>query len=291
MKPCKKKTAFTLLEMAAVILIIGLITVGIINGVSLLYSSRLNTARTLTANARLNDIEGLVAWYETTMIDSFKKEEVTDDAQISAWQDISASSIAGQKNRMTRTASSGVALQTKGINWLPSVRFGSSAYITLSSFYQGTSTRNTIFMVMRPTSAISTTAVVLLDSFSSGSTCLIGIRSTGIYLNAGSAVYTGTSTNAASFVNNNNYIIAAYINDTASAAYSNNATTSAGSANIAPGTNQLSGLTIGATKAGSTPFTGLISEIIIYNRILQQHERKAVMSYLSKKYNITVTGI
>jgi hypothetical protein len=65
----------------------------------------------------------------------------------------------------------------------------------------------------------------------------------------------------------------------------------AGNANLSPGSNALTGLTIGMDKSGSNGFNGYISEIIIYDRQLKLQERKDVMSYLAKKYRITVANL
>jgi hypothetical protein len=58
-----------------------------------------------------------------------------------------------------------------------------------------------------------------------------------------------------------------------------------------PGISTMDGLTIGTDRVGSYPFTGLVSEVIIYNRPLETQERKDVMNYLSQKYGIAVNGI
>jgi hypothetical protein len=43
---------------------------------------------------------------------------------------------------------------------------------------------------------------------------------------------------------------------------------------------------VGARTSSRWPYTGLISEIIIYNRALKQYEIDSINSYLSTKYNI-----
>ena len=144
-------------------------------------------------------------------------------------------------------------------------------------------------MVFKPLGTVSNS--VLLDSSSSNSNAVLGIKATAVSFNVGSAVDTATGVNPASFSAGNSYILAAYFNGSDSQAFVNNATTSAGAATVSAGTNQLGGLTIGTKKDGASGFDGLISEIIIYNRPLKLQERKDVMKYLSKKYQILVTGI
>lgn len=284
------KKAFTLLELGVVTVIIGLLVAGIIKGSSIVSSSRIAAARFLTQNSNIGAIDGLVAWYETSSYDSFLPAQAVDNGQISEWRDISPASLPQQKNKLTRTASASVIYKYNGINKIPSISFSSSGILTLSAFYQGTSSQYTVFLVFSPLTATGSTQLTLLDSHSSGSTSSIGVKNNAVSLNAGSAVDTGTGSNAASFASTGNYVVAAYFDGASSRAYSNNADTSAGAANISAGTNQLAGLTIGATKAAGTAFTGYISEIIIFNKVLDINRRKEVMGYLSKKYKIPVTG-
>lgn len=286
-----QKKAFTLLELSVVLLVIGVLVVGIVQGGGLVKASRIANARSFTAKSVVPEISGLIAWYETSTKDALKESESYNNAQTSEWYDISPSSIVTKKNKLARTANSNVIYQSDGINKIPSIQFKNTANITLSSFYQGPSSQATVFIVFRPSNSPSSTEKILLDSSSSGSSAQIGIKSNAVFFNLGTSASTGTSSNAASFIVGKDYILAAYLNSSYSKAFVNNAKTEAGSASVNPGTNQLSGLTIGTNKSNSKPFNGFISEIIIYNRPLQLQERKDVMSYLSKKYQIAVSGI
>ena len=287
----KNKLAFSLVELAVVVLIIGLITTGIIKGTSIIKSARLSSARALTTKSNIATISGMVAWYETSLNNSLKPSETSDNSKITEWRDISPGSIAAQKNKLTRTASSSVTYKADGVNNLPSIKFISSGNLTLSAFYQGNLGQATIFVVARPTTAVST-AVTLLDSYSSASTSAFGIATSYIWINLGAGqTNTSTMSNTPSIIANSNCILSTYYDDVNSKAFVNNASGMAGGALIYPSTNPLSGLTIGTNKSGGAPFTGLISEIIIFDRPLPIDERKSVMSYLSKKYKISVTGI
>ncbi len=286
----KKYTAFTLVELAVVVLVVSLLLGVIMQSSGLVKSARIANARSITSKSTVPAISGLIAWYETSAKDSFKAAEANENAQTTEWRDISPSSISSGKNILTKTASAGVIYTIiEGINQVPSLKFNGSSNITLASFYQGTSSQNTIFIVARP--LVVGAPSTILDSDTSGTTTSVGIGSNYVNLNAGSSVNTGTTTNAASFISSNDYIIAAYFNGSSSRAFVNNTTTSAGAATINPSTNQLKGLTIGTNKSSSGGFNGLISEIIIYDRLLKDQERRDVMAYLSKKYKILVTGL
>lgn len=289
----KKKTAFSLLELSVVVVIIGILVAGIVQSGNMIRVSRLNTARSITAISPVTNISGLIAWYETSSMSSFLKGEAYDSTNLSTWYDISPNSVISSKNTLTKTAGSNTIYQSSGINKIPSIKFNgtSSSSFTLSSFYQGSLTQTTIFLVFEPLS--SSMGVCLFDSYGSGNGTSICVNSNSVNLNASTSVNTSTTTNPPSISTGKDYILAGYFNDSSSKAYVNNAATMAGNATVNPGSRSVTGLTIG-TNNGYSPtiyFTGLISEVIIFNRPLQLQERKDVMSYLSKKYHIYVSGI
>ena len=254
----------------------------------LIESARLTSARSLTARSPVPKIEGLVAWYETSRRESFKTNESVGSGQISAWYDISPGSIAKQKNTLARTASSAVTYQRDGINKVPSLYFDGTAKISITNFYQGTSTQNTIFFVAKPYALSG--GVNIIDS-GVGSTTTIALTPSGMFAFWGvSATISATSC----CFSNENYIVAFYANGSSSKAYINNASSMTGGVtfNIGGGSlGSLTGLTVGSTLDNNSDFNGLISEVIIYNRPLQTQERKDVMNYLGQKYGITITGI
>lgn len=275
-----------MLEMSMVLITIGILITTIIGGSSMIRSAKLTSARAITSKSIVPNIEGLVAWYETTSIDSLKPSQAYDGAQIDTWYDISPESLILQKNKLTRTASNTVTYQTNGINKIPSVKFDGSSTISTSSFYQGSLSRATIFFVAQPLRDITTTATVV----DSGNTNLTSISflSNGIQIDLGTTSTISVSECCKALTN---YAVASYLNGSSSKTYVNNAATMAGGSTVSAGSNSMIGFTVGATSAGSYSFTGLVSEIIIYNRPLKDSERKEVFRYLSNKYKIPVQGL
>ncbi|MBU6141002.1 MAG: prepilin-type N-terminal cleavage/methylation domain-containing protein [Proteobacteria bacterium] len=289
MNNLSSKSAFSLVELSISLLIISIIMAGIAGGIKMVTSARLANARSITATSPVPKIEGLIAWYETSRLQSFQPNESLDDGQITAWYDVSPGSIVNKKNTLIRnTPSTAVRYQLEGINKIPSIYFDGSGKISIADFYQGTTTQNTIFFVARPYALQANTGTVIDSGNGAITTTSISLVNNGIYANWGSAV-SYTTTNCCS--TNENYIVAFYGNGSSSKSYLNNATTMTGGANINPGSSDLQGLTIGADHNNLRNFTGLISEVIIYNRPLQAQERKDVMNYLSQKYGIKVIGI
>ncbi len=284
------KKAFTLIELAITLMIIGILIAGIIGGNKIIDSSRLAKARMLTSESVVKNIEGLVAWYETSLSDSFNLSEAADNSQITKWYDLNPSSIVMHHNTLTKTASSAVTYVKNGINSIPAVKFSgsnndTSGKISLSNFYQGNSSRSTIFMVLQPTQILSGQTNIFIDSGNSSSESTLGISSSN-NLNANF----GTTTNiSVTFAEEQTYTLAFYSLGSDSKVFFNNSSKPFTNTNFNIGTNQLSGLTVGSNKNGVMPFNGLISEIIIFNRPLQNEERKAIFRYIADKYRLKVS--
>jgi Tfp pilus assembly protein PilE len=285
------KTAFSLIELSIILVIIGILVSLITAGSSyLITSARISNARSATSDSPVANIDGLIAWYEVSMQNNFLASEGIDGKNISTWYDHNPSSFSLKKNTITTTASTNVKYNIKGINQTPSIDFSQSGKMAISNFYQGSFAQATIFIVFKPNSVNST--MTLLDFGPSKSTSSIAIINNQITLNAGSAASTSTSGNPANFIANNSYILNVYFNGSNSKVYVNDVTNLIGNGStINPGSNIIDGLTIGATNGGSSGFIGQISEVIIFNRPLNATDRKYVMKYLSKKYQIIVNGL
>ena len=146
----KKNRGFTLLELAVVLMLIGIIVGGVMQGANLITSSRLASARSLTSKAPIGNISGLVAWYESSSKNSFLATQAIDSASISEWGDISPSSIINKKNKLTKTANANVTFGIASINKIPALNFKNNEKISLNNFYQGSLNRATICVVFRP---------------------------------------------------------------------------------------------------------------------------------------------
>jgi hypothetical protein len=243
-------------------------------------ASRLANARAFTVNSPAAKIEGLIAWYETSLQSSFKAGENIDAAQITEWHDINPESVAADRNKLTRSASSGVVYVDDGINKIPSLQFNvGNSKISLANFFQGSLKQSTIFIVAKPIGNFWNAGI--FDSDTTHSTNFVGLKTTAINLNAGSSVDFSNTISPG-----NSYIITAYFNGSASTA-SLNSQTMASTQNA--GTNELAGVTIGTNKSGGSGIYGLISEVIIFNRPLKIQERIEILTYLSKKYKITIS--
>lgn len=286
-----QKRAFSLIELSIVVIIISVLIAGIFMGSGLIKNARLSNARSHTAKSVILDTQGLISWYETTTKNSFNPGQTFDEKQLTSWLSIAPGATVGltNKNKLTRVATSDVVYVENGINNLPSIQFTgtSSNNFKLEKFYQGSSAQNTIFFVFRPENISLKT---IIDSYSG--TYSVTIKDADeVTLNAGSSVDTNTITDAANFTASQNYIMAVYFDGNSSRVYINDAITVIGNSNLNVGSNELTGLTIGSNASNSNNFNGLISEVIIFNRVIKLQERKDIMNYLSTKYKISVSGL
>ncbi len=299
----KKQQAFTLLELTIVLVVIAIMTVGIFKGAGLVNSSKISVARSLTERSPVPKIDGLVVWYETSSLDSLLKSEASNNSKVTTWYDLNPASVALREN--TLVAKIGAVKYVKnGINNVPSLQFSSKndglVNLQLAAFSQGSTAQNTVFLVFKQQSRtyISTDERWILDSHFLASSSAIGYADISgvdtVRSNSGTTVYSG-ATNPPSFGDEKSFIVAVYYDQAYTKAYVNDATvvTGGGYFNATPGSNKITGLTIGSLKGdiNASRFVGLISEIIIYNRVLKSDERKDIFAYLSKKYSIPVAGI
>jgi len=288
------KKAFSLMELSIVIIIIGTLIVGITSGRSLIRSSRVSAARSITLSSQIVTIPGMVLWLESSVKDSFTNSQTINDSQVTTWYNREPAGYL-IKNNLTTTASTNVVYKESGTNDIPSLNMTTSGKMTLSNFAGSALTTSTIAIVFKPKIAPSTVEMTIIDSgAAANATCSIGIKNNAISLNAGTSIDSSTTTNPPSFVVDNSYILMVYFNGANSKVFSNNTVEIGGGGavlNLGTNTNALDGITVGADKSGDKGIAAEISEVIIYNRVLKDTERQDVMSYLSKKYKIAVSGL
>ena len=300
-----RKKAFSLIELSIVILIVGIIIAGVASSSSLVKKFRLNSAKVLTQSSPVSSIKDLALWLETTDENSFTKAngsvKFENNDPIASWNDRNP-----QKTRPINFTQSDNSLRPKylenGINGLPSLLFDYQNRLesTLSAITAG-GNKYTIFVVWQdinnPLDGTSPSDAQVIF-FQGGEIPCLGGDYAGFYTNLNN-VYTwgcsfGNDELVLSYKPDVPYMTA-YRVDTVT---TNNVTTN----NVAIYANNsvyrqssLSSLDIGGQRMGigysgngddSFYYTGLISEIIVYDRALANEEVDAVRKYLIKKYAI-----
>ena len=83
------KQAFSIIEVAIVIVIVGILIVGIVKGKDLYIAAKASTAKNLTTNSHIVRIKSLASWYEASTTDFGLGDKLKDDALLTNWPDIS----------------------------------------------------------------------------------------------------------------------------------------------------------------------------------------------------------
>ncbi|NBX52676.1 MAG: prepilin-type N-terminal cleavage/methylation domain-containing protein [Proteobacteria bacterium] len=290
--------AFSLVEISVVILIIGILIVGISSGADLYNDMRLTNAKNLTLNSRVGRISDLTFWVETTLdrtiVNSSGKFNLSDGNSISAWNDVNQQSL----NRISlsqATSANQPTYKASGINGIPSISFNGSQNL-LSSITPifASDKEYTLIAVWRTNNGSSTFGQIILSQ-SNNTTSANDLGSLFIGTNA-SFGFAGNNNDylPVTASANTNYISIATINNNLTSnnisLYINSNTPSTGS------TSAPASLNLGAQKfsVGSRIdslqfFNGLISEIIIFDKVLNSAEIKSINLYLQTKYSIKVS--
>ena len=117
----KTPSAFTLVEISVVIIIVGILLAGISQAFEMISEASLKSARNLSKASRITRIDDLALWLDATSDKAFDKEK-DDKTTVSIWKDTNPKS--------TSPASSNISSESlypsyilSGINSLPAVRF------------------------------------------------------------------------------------------------------------------------------------------------------------------------
>ena len=276
----RKSSAFSLLEVSAVILIIGILIAGVVTANSLVAKSRLAAAQTLTTSSPINGIKDSALWLESAVDASFADGETSNNTSISKWNDSRTNS--STKVSVVKVGSGPVYSNT--INSIHAVKFSGNPvnYLKVedASFLNGTD--YTILVLEKRQS--STAGYFIGDSSVStaNQTLLLGYsddaviahsQGTGNVYNSNVSTYSSSSNSPRifTFVSDSTNGKKTYINGILAAQSSD--------------TSKLSN--IGTLVIGKG-YTGEIGEIAIFTRALKAEERKSIEDYLGKKYSTNI---
>jgi len=138
-----QKTGASLIEFSLIVLFVGIFIAAIYQGYFVYLESKLMSAKTVTKNSIVSRLKNQVFWFETTLDESFNKEENVDGKAISKWQNIKVSTensvnfFAPQNNdpdafNFSPTSTldvSGPTYIKYGINGLPSLNFKNNSNV------------------------------------------------------------------------------------------------------------------------------------------------------------------
>ena len=300
------KTAFSLIELSIVILIIGIIIAGVTQSSRLIRQFKLSSARSQTQSGPATSVKDLAAWFETTSTASFIDAEAEDSAltggsTVSYWYDINNASAIKRDGYSAGGPTTRPYYYANCISGLPCLRFdGVNDVLNFDgTFLVGVDytifvveqrrSQTALYFLGRTSASATNTAVEF--GYSGTSTLRFGQGSPANYYTVGTspaiAAYTVPSPKLHSFVN------ATIANGSASFAhYLNGSSTSSTLTAVgAPALGTLTDYTDAAfgssNSAGQVYFSGDLGELIFYTRALKTEERTSVEAYLLKKWGIT----
>jgi prepilin-type N-terminal cleavage/methylation domain-containing protein len=271
------KKAFSLIELSIVILIIGVVIAGVTQSSALLQKAKNISAQTLTKNSPVAGIEGLFAWFEPTLPESFLSNETEEGAVITRWNDINPQSsnkiyLINSAYLVAEGDSSVSQFYSKnsGPGGLPSIYFG-DGYAELSAVTETTEVDGNLFSFANAKQTLFCVYKVGVDNSNVNGSWgyYILLIAGNPYSFEGGYVSGGqvsSDVEIASITNGNNTNL--YVN---------------GSSVISTDQNIYSNGVL--FLQGDNYY---ISEIIIFDRILKDEERHSVEQYLGKKYGVEV---
>ena len=286
----KQQSAFSLIELSIVILIIGILVAGVTGSSRLVKRMKIITAQNLTNSSPISSIKDLIFWYETSLEKSFNDVEEQENSFLTAWYDISPTSVDKLHTYPPASTANQPKFNDSIMNGLPAVRFDGDDYFILNPnlFYNN---NFTLILVERK---LSTNAFCIFAWNPPWTGSCNYNECFHICYRADNHFTFDFYASSTEFVSNELIGIKNRIHTMIfDRAFGKKYWLNGGLNPDAVQTSAMSSWAlIPITQARSTyfgnGFNGYISEIILFNRGLKDEERMAIESYLSKKYAIPI---
>ena len=285
------KKAFSLVELSMVILIIGILIAGVSRGIDLYQDMRLATARSLTQNSRVNRIEDLTMWFESTSEQSFEKPNPNDGDRIALWKNINFK-LSNRIDVVQSTQDSKPFYVRNAINGNPALRFDNTQFLTASNVKISeivSSDQATVFMVQNNFSGDDTTSTF---GWNNGNYRFQSHAQEGgkVLIDYGTTLsgFRTTTEELTNFLNQNKIIT--FVKNGSIVKIKINAEILANSTSSGTIDMSLSAdFSIGKYPPDNNYFfLGYIGEFIVFKKALTDAEIKDIEKYLSKKWAIKI---
>lgn len=281
MQKIPKKTAFSIVELSIVVVIVSILVGTIVAANKISDNAKLATAQSLTKSSPVNDIDGLSLWLETTMPQSIAEAEADDGKTVTTWFDLSVNKI---------DFSGSVTYKTNSLGGLPSLSFNGSQNLTrtnigISNFVQAN--QGTIFLVQRYISGAGSTIFLEVPG---NRINVHALHSGNLHFDFGTCCGANarTTTTPLNFANKDR-VISLVKSPSKSTITIDGFTAATNSSATGTLTNATLSTFYVGVNASPGYFIGNIGEVIIFNRGLSDKERKDVEQYLGKKWGITLS--
>ncbi len=286
------KKAYSLIEVSIVVLIVGILITFVVQGSSVIKRIRLASARSMSANSPVVSMSGLALWLDATSETAFLDTQSDNNFQLTQWKD-SNPQTASKNNASRATSTSAILYKSSGINYLPSVYFDGTASVNSNLVGGPLLTKNNSFTAFIVYQSLDITSSSWRGAFVStgASSGGWGLQKNGSSPPKRDFVFGGvTDSYSTSTLTLDPEIVVLSYNGTTKTMYINGVAETITNSSSAF-TTQLTRYIVGntSTSGGASTWNGYIGEIIVFERALGSDDRKAVESYLGKKWRIEVT--
>ncbi len=303
----KKLSAFSLIEISIVVLIVGILIAGITQSSRLISLAKVNTAKSLTQGSPASSIPNMSLWIETTGDSSFADTSIEDGDEVETWNDINPQ--ASTKSNLT--GSTGPIYKTEIINGLPAICFnntttcgsgtGTSNSLLTSNFPNLVSGTSTLFVVVKLPATLAAQTILAKQTTSNNNPNLkFGTSATAsqgwnyydqgaTYNVSGGSSVAASNAYVVSVVYRSNSASTGSNTDSGIAIFQNGASKGKADTTSSPNSSATGSLYLGQDGSGASYFTGYVGEVIVYDRALKKEERQSVEAYLGKKWGVKMT--
>jgi hypothetical protein len=279
------KKAYSLIEIALVIIVISIIIAGSLNGVEMIKKARVTSAQTLTQQAIVPNIKGLWVWLETTLPQSFLESERDNGLKISVWKNINPNILISNNPNQNIAINQPTYLDNRFNDSIPGINFDGNDFLNFIAS-ELINTGYSFFIVEKRMSGGNLLAMIGGSSTTANGNLVLAYRNSSTVthshisneINITIPNYTSPVARIHSFL----------LNTTSGKKYWLNGGDNADGSDSSQTASLISFDNPWIGRYIDNYFYGDIAEIIIYKRALNQEERKSVESYLSKKYNILI---
>jgi type II secretory pathway pseudopilin PulG len=279
------KKAYSLIEIALVIIVISIIIAGSLNGVEMIKKARLTSAQTLTQQAVIPNIKGLLVWLETSLPQSFLESERDNGLKISVWKNINPNILTANNPSQNIAINQPTYLDNRFNDSIPGINFDGNDFLNFIGS-ELINSNYSIFIVEKRMSAGNFLAMIGGSSTTSNGNLLLAYRNSSTVTH--SHISNEINITVPSYTSPIARIHSFLLNTTSGKKYWLNGGENADGSDSSQTGSLVSFDNPWIGKYNDNYFFGDIAEIIIFKRALTSEERKSVESYLSKKYNILI---
>ena len=277
------KSAFSLIEISIVLLVISALIAGIIIGGKLVKQARIKAAQSLTEKSPIMDTENLLVWFEGSLDNSFATGQNQDGSNLNEWKTIAGVTEGEQINAKLESGGD-TPIFANSINSVPAVKFNGNSSFTIDSSSFNDNDYTIMIVESRESDKSDNYLISAVNPNNSSKMFKIGYSANGQIIHThGEDVGDYKSY----IVNYNKYegprvLTFVYSKQDGKKTYINGTLTA--TSNNVDDFEDIDTLSIGKG------YVGQIGELAVFKRAIDEVEIKNIESYLSQKWRVKMDG-